>query len=106
MNYRFNVTDIFNARKVTNIKIHKKDGEITCKAYLEWETTDDNGKQVFYTSPSEVIMSNPFDNGADALLLDGDYATSDELQKYKQFCFAKGIYETAMIENNPYTKEA
>ncbi len=99
-------TDIFNAKKVTNIKIHKKDGEITCKAYLEWETTDNNGKQVVYTSPSEVIMSNPFDNGSDALLIDDDYTSFEERQKFKQFCFAKGIYETAMIEKNPYMEEA
>ena len=99
------VTDIFKAKKVTNIKIHKKDSEITCKAYLEWETTDDNGKQVVYTAPSEIIMLNPFDNDADSLLIDDDYASFEERQKFKQFCFAKGIYETAMIENNPYIKK-
>ena len=99
------VTDVFKAQKVTNIKIHKRTGEITCKAYLEWETTDDNGKQIIYTAPSEVVMSNPFDNDIDSLLIDDDYVSFEERQKFKQFCFANGIYETAMIENNPYMKE-
>lgn len=99
------VTDIFKPKKITNIKIHKKNEEITCKAYFEWETTDDNDKLITYTAPSEIIMFNPFDHGRNALMIDLDCATSKEYHQFKQFCFAKGIYETAMIKNNLYLEE-
>ena len=96
------VNDIFIPEKITCITRSKKHGEIRCKIYVEWETTDENDEPVVYTAPSDIVMSNPFDNHEESLLVDDNYASSGELLKLKQFCFAKGIYETSVVKNNPY----
>ena len=81
------VTDIFVAKKVTNIKRSKKWDEITCKIYTEWETTDDNGKEVVELIPDELHVQFQL-------------KSSDYIQ-LKQFCIAKGILPD-WVKNNPY----
>ena len=94
------VTDIFAAKKVTNIKHSKKWDEITCKIYTEWETTDDNGKEVVDLIPDELTLCDPFKYGEDALHVQFQLKSSDYIQ-LKQFCIAKGILPD-WVKNNPY----
>ena len=104
---RFIVTEMFNPKKVTNIKIHKRDDEITCTIYTEWETTDDDGKDIIVTIPDEVTLYNPFDYGERAIYADFSVNGSD-YNKLKSFCYAKGIYGASIewLTNNPYADQA
>lgn len=97
------IKDIFSAKKVTCIKRYKKDDEIHCKIYTDWETFDDNGKKIEETIPDDVILKNPFDYGSYSIEIPFD-ATDDDITKLKQFCFAKGIYGKSIewLINNPY----
>ena len=56
-------TNIFAAKKVTNIKRSKKRDEIACKIYTEWEFSDDDGKKVVELIPDELTMCDPFKYG-------------------------------------------
>ena len=97
------VTDIFSAKKVKNIKRSKKWDEITCKIYTEWETTDDDGKEVVELIPDELTLCDPFKYGEDALQVQFQLNSSDYIQ-LKQFCIAKGILPD-WVKNNPYIKK-
>ncbi len=94
------VTDIFAAKKVTNIKHSKKWDEITCKIYTEWETTDDNGKEVVDLIPDELTLCDPFKYDENALHVQFPLRSSDYIQ-LKQFCIAKGILPD-WVKDNPY----
>lgn len=97
------VIDIFAAKKVTNIKRSKKWDEITCKIYTEWETTDDDGKEVIELIPDELTMCDPFKYNEEALHVNFQLKSSDYIQ-LKQFCIAKGILPD-WVKDNPYMKE-
>lgn len=97
------VTDIFAAKKVTNIKRSKKCDEITCKIYTEWETTDDDGNKIPELIPDELTMCDPFKYGENALHVDFKLLSSDYI-KLKQFCIAKGILPD-WVKDNPYIKK-
>lgn len=88
------VTDIFAAKKVTNIKRSKKWDEITCKIYTEWKTTDDTGKEVADLIYDELTLRDPFKYGE----------KSSDYIKLKQFCVSKGIYPE-WYRNNPYMQK-
>lgn len=97
------VTDIFAAKKVMNIKRSKKWDEITCKIYTEWETTDDDGKEVIELIPDELTMCDPFKYNEEALHVNFQLKSSDYIQ-LKQFCIAKGILPD-WVKDNPYMKK-
>ena len=94
------VTDIFAAKKVTNIKRSKEWDEITCKIYTEWETTDDDGNKIPELIPDELTLCDPFKYGQRALQVEFGLNSSDYV-KLKQFCIAKGILPD-WVKNNPY----
>ena len=97
------VTDIFAAKKVTNIKRSKRNGEITCTIYTEWQTTDDDGTVIDELIPDELTLMNPFEYGYDAIQVDFQ-KNPEDYKKLKQFCFANGVYgkEIDWIFKNPY----
>lgn len=97
------VTDIFDAKKVTNIKRSKKWDEITCKIYTEWETTDDDGNKIPELIPDELTIRDPFKYNEGALNVNFQLKSSDYI-KLKQFCIAKGILPD-WVKDNPYMKE-
>ena len=94
------VTDIFAAKKITNIKYHKREDSISCLMYTEWGSEDD--EDGILTIADELILSNPFDNGLDAIDVHDISVNSKDYRKLEQFCFAKGIYGTDWIKDNPY----
>lgn len=99
------VKDIFYTEKVTCIKRYKRDDEIHCKIYTNWETFDDDGKKIKETIPDDVVLKNPFNYGIYSIQV--PFATVDtDYDKLKQFCFAKGIYGKSIewLVNNPYIK--
>lgn len=104
---RFIVNEIFSPKKITNIKVHKRDEEITCTIYTEWETTDDDGKLVTEVIPDDLIFRNPFDYGEDAIWA-AFSLTADDYNKLKSFCYAKGIYGLSIkwLIHNPYIEQA
>ncbi len=97
------VTDIFAPKKITCIKRSKKWDEITCKIYIEWETTDDDGNKIPELIPDELTLMNPFDYGKDAIQVQFP-VNGEDYTKLKQFCFAKGIYGVSIkwLMDNPY----
>lgn len=95
------VNDIFQPKKITNIEKHKRDEEITCTIYTEWESYDDYGKLEIDLIPDTLTLRNPFDYGEDAIEANFQVRYADYLQ-LKQFCFAKGIYSERLIKDNPY----
>ncbi len=101
------VQDIFNPKRISNIKVHKRDDEITCNIYTEWVSKDDDGKEEVTTCKDEIALSNPFDNGEDAIHADFSIRKDDYI-KLKQFCFAKEIYGESIswMFNNPYEIKA
>lgn len=100
---RFIVNEMFKPKKITNIKAHKRDDEITCTIYTEWETTDDDGNDIIEVIPDEITLRNPFDYGEESIYADFGLNSSD-YTKLKQFCYAKGIYGQSIewLINNPY----
>ena len=97
------VTDIFDTKKITNIKRSKKWDEITCKIYTEWETTDDDGNKIPELIPDVLTLCDPFKYGTNALQVDFQLNSSDYI-KLKQFCIAKGILPD-WVKNNPYINQ-
>ncbi len=97
------VTDIFATKKVTNIRRSKKWDEITCTIHTEWESTDDDGKEVVKLIPDELTLCDPFRYGKDALHVQFQLRMSDYI-KLKQFCVAKGILPD-WVKDNPYMKK-
>ena len=100
---KFIVNEIFSPEKITNIKTHKRDDEITCTIYTEWESTDDDGKTVVDLIPDEIELRNPFDYNSYALHAQFSLSVND-FNKLKSFCYAKGIYGKSIewLTNNPY----
>ena len=94
------VTDIFHPKKITNIETHKKEEEITCTIYTEWEGRDEETTLIADT----LTLRNPFKYGEDAIEVDFSVNGSDYL-KLKQFCFAKGIFHENLVKDNPYLQE-
>ena len=97
------VTDIFAAKKVTNIKRSKKWDEITCTIYTEWESTDDDGNMVREVIPDELELKDPFVYGEQAIYVQFGLKSSDYV-KLKQFCISKGILPD-WVKNNPYIQQ-
>lgn len=95
------VSDIFHPKKITNIETHKRDEEITCTIYTEWEGRDDNGNPEIDLIPDTLTLRNPFEYGEDAIEVDFPLRYNDYL-KLKQFCFAKGIFNEDWVNDNPY----
>ncbi len=100
---KFIVNEIFSPKKITNIKVHKKDDEISCTIYTEWHTTDDDGKDVIDVIPDEIELRNPFDYGENAIWAQFSL-NHEDYSKLKSFCYAKGIYGASIewLTNNPY----
>ena len=92
------VRDIFEPKKITCVKKHKRDDEITCKIYTEWGCGEEN-----IVIADEITLRNPFDYGTDAICVDFSVSPSD-YRKLKQFCYAKGVYGESIdwLINNPY----
>lgn len=95
------VSDIFHPKKITNIETHKRDEEITCTIYTEWESYDDDGKLEIDLIPDILILRNPFEYGDNAIHVGFSVGYNDYL-KLKQFCFAKGIFHEDWVNDNPY----
>ena len=96
---------IFEPKKITCIKRNKKWDEITCKIYTEWNTTDDDGKEIVELIPDELTLKNPFDYGEEALHVDFQLHSTDYF-KMKQYCYAKCIYGASIqwLIDNPFMK--
>ena len=97
------VNDIFQPKKITCIRRHKRDDEITCKIYTEWEGDKDIGEDDFVIA-DELTLMDPFTYGVDAIHIDMSVGPED-YRILKQFCFAKGIRPTWIIDDNPYLKD-
>lgn len=93
------VQDIFEPKRITNIKVSKTYDEITCNIYTEW---GDDAELVC----DELTLKNPFDYGEDAIIVDFQ-VNRDDYMKLKQFCYAKGIYGVAIewMFDNPYIEK-
>ena len=100
---KFIVNEMFDPKKITNIKVYKRDEEITCTIYTEWETTDDDGNDEIVMLPDEITLRNPFDYGEEGIHANFGLKKSD-YTKLKQFCYVKGIYGASIewLINNPY----
>jgi len=100
---RFIVNEMFKPKRITNIKVYKRDEEITCTIYTEWETTDDEGNEEIVMLPDEITLRNPFDYGEKGIQANFGLNNND-YTKLKQFCYAKGIYGQSIewLINNPY----
>lgn len=98
------VTDIFHPKKITNIETHKRDEEITCTIYTEWESYDDDGHLETDLIPDTLTLRNPFEYGDNAIHVNFLVGYDDYL-KLKQFCFAKGIFSEDWVKHNPYLQE-
>lgn len=98
------VNDIFQPKKITNIETHKRDEEITCTIYTEWESYDDDGKLEIDLIPDTLTLRNPFEYGDNAIHVDFSVGYNDYL-KLKQFCFSKGIFHEDWVKDNPYLQE-
>lgn len=99
------VNDLFSPKKITNIKIHKRDGSISCSIYTYWYHKDENGNEEEKEFKDNLTLRNPFDNDFyDAIEFeDNNYPTdSKDLKTFKQFCYAKGILPKYLTEDNPY----
>ena len=90
------VKDIFDPKKITCIKKHKRDDEITCNIYTEWDTDDGKGWQ---TVCDKITLKDPFLYGADAITADFSLDPYD-FTILKQYCAAKGILP--WFKDNPY----
>jgi len=95
------VTDMFKAKKVTSIKRNKKYDRITCKVYVEWKSYDDNDKIIVEKLCDEITLSDPFKYETMSIAAPFSLKREDYI-KLMQFCFAKGVYESYLIKNNPY----
>lgn len=96
------VTDIFQPKKVTGIKRHKREDYITCNVYTEWQSSNDDGTIDTVTCRDEIELRNPFVYGSNAIH-GGDIPLRERDNiLLKQFCFAHGMMPD-WIENNPYT---
>ncbi len=95
------VSDIFQPKKITNIETHKRDEEITCTIYTEWESYDDNGNPEIDLISDQLTLRNPFEYGDNAIHV-GFSVRYDDYLKLKQFCFAKGIFHEDWVNDNPY----
>lgn len=85
------VNDIFSPQKISCIKKSRKYDEITCKAYTEWTSYNDDGKEEVSVIPDEVVLRNPFDYGEGAIQAQFQLLAED-YNKLKAFCFSKGIF--------------
>ena len=90
------VMSIIKPKKITKFK--KLKDCFRMNVYTEWQTTDDNGKEVTNTICDEIEFSDPWENGRDSI--DWDYVDWSDIHKLKQFCFAKGVCSYA--KDNPY----
>lgn len=93
------VTDIFHPKKITCIKRNKTLQEITCKIYTEWG--DPNDEKGVITIADTLTLSDPFSD-LEPILVDFSIQSEDK-ERYKQFCFAKGI--TPWLKDNPYLED-
>ena len=101
------VNDLFSPKKITNIKIHKRDMSASCTIYSDWYSKDENGNEEVIEVKDNLTLRNPFDNDFyDAIEFeDHNYPTdSRDLKTFKQFCYAKGILPKYLTEDNPYLK--
>lgn len=102
------VNDIFSPKKITNIKIHKRDMSVSCTIYSDWYTKDENGNEEVIEVRDNLTLRNPFDNGFyEAIEFeDSNYPTDrEDLKIFKRFCYAKGILPEYLIEDNPYLQK-
>ena len=98
------VSDIFCPKKITCIKRNKRDDEISCKIYTEWDPYEKGDKP--FVLADELVLYNPFFNGNRSISIDMGIG-HDDYEKLRQFCFARGV-ETNLdkyLVNNPYLKE-
>lgn len=97
------ITDIFQPKKITCLRRHKKDDTFTCNIHSEYEgDEEDDGKP--FTVCDELEIDNPWTLGLNAIDVDFGLCTGD-YTLLKQFCIAKGIIPD-WISDNPYMKDA
>ena len=99
------VNDLFSPKKITNIKIHKRDMSVSCTIYSDWYSKDENGNEEVIEVRDNLTLRNPFDNGFyEAIEFEDNNYPIDrgDLKTFKQFCYAKGILSEYLIEDNPY----
>jgi len=82
-------------------KRNKKYDRITCKVYVEWKSYDDNDKIIVEKLCDEITLSDPFKYETMSIAAPFSLKREDYI-KLMQFCFAKGVYESYLIKNNPY----
>ena len=99
------VADIFQPKRITGIRRHKRADYVSCNIYTEWCSTDENGDVETTTCRDEIELRNPFECGDEAIR-GGDFPL--RWQDYillKQFCFAHGLMPDWM-RNNPYLDQS
>lgn len=99
---KFIVNEIFKPEKITRIKRNKKEDSISCKIYTKWYTPDTASSETSILISDIVVLRNPFNNGEDAIESYGYPIDRENYKQLKLFCFAKGIFPSEWIENNPY----
>lgn len=96
------ITDLFSPKEIKGLRRNKKKGTVSCSITTEWGEGSDVEE-----IEDALTLRNPFDHGMyDAIdFEDGNFPTDEEdLFKFKQFCFAKGIQPEYLTKNNPYLK--
>ena len=96
------ITDLFSPKEIKGIRRNKKKGTISCSITTEWGEGSDVAE-----IEDTLTLRNPFDYGLyDAIDFDdGSFPTDEEdVFKFKQFCFAKGVQPEYLTKNNPYLK--
>ena len=95
-------TDIFAAKKITNIHRNKRKDTVSCTIHTEWEC----GKEVDLIA-DKVTFRDPFSNSLYEAIEVEDYSfplDTNDLIVLRQFCYAKGINPLPeyLTKNNPY----
>jgi hypothetical protein len=94
------LTDIFNAKKVSDVIFDSDNDEITCNIYTEW---GDDAEVIC----DEITVRNPF-NYSDYVFVVNFPTNDDDVRKLRQFCYAKGVGGEMidwLIFENPYLEK-
>lgn len=98
---KYIITEIFKAKKVSNVKFNKHDDVITCSIYTEWGDDREIIKD-------DLTIYNPFDKNEDYIFLVDFPTNHEDVKKLRQFCYAKGVGGSMvdwLVLENPYMEK-
>lgn len=98
------VNDMFKPDSISTIYYNTEADEISMEITTTW-TAKIDGKEQDTEMTDELILRNPFlYDKYEAVEVDFE-ADDKDYEKWKQFCYAKGITNVALEQDNPYLDE-